>query len=207
MVNPPAKPENPSNPEPSKQPTPAPVEDRFKDYSKEELLKVLLDKDSQLKETVTESMKRKQKIRDMESATNDAEQTRLQEQGKIQEAFDLHKEKTKEFDTLKSYYEKDVATKEAKVQELESKISGDLAAEYGLIKDSLPVETKLEYLTKKLNTGADIRIDSTKGGGGTSSGSPKTFKELTTMSVEDQRRIKKDQPNLYADLLKNINRS
>ena len=172
----------------------------------EELQALIVGKDNRLKDVTAESIKRKEKLREIATNQDDADKKSLEEQNKYKE---LWEKSMAEVNDLKPQIEqlntfKDDVTKreEAKVSELETKLTADEQKEYGLLKETLPVATKIQYLENKLSNRNGINIASTRGNNGTSvTDFPKNNKELFALGTDKMKELKQLNLEKYNEII------
>ena len=172
----------------------------------EELQALIIGKDNRLKDVTAESIKRKEKLREIAATQEEADKTSLIEQNKYKELYDKELLKNQELtpiiEGLNTFKDEVTKREEAKVSELETKLAANEREEYEMLKDSLPVAKKIQYLENKLSNRNGINIASTRGNNGTSvTDFPKNNKELFALGAEKMKELKQQNPEKYLEVM------
>ncbi len=172
----------------------------------EELQALIIGKDNRLKDVTAESIKRKEKLREIATNQEEADKTSLIEQNKYKELYDKELLKNQELtpiiEGLNTFKDEVTKREEAKVSELETKLAANEREEYEMLKDSLPVAKKIQYLENKLSNRNGINIASTRGNNGTSvTDFPKNNKELFELGPEKMKELKQSNPEKYLEVM------
>ena len=179
-----------------------PVNDRYKDLDKEDLLKILARSEDRLHEVNNESKNRKLKLREMESAQEEASKQALLEQNKYKELYDKEVESKKDYEALKTQVDAYNEQMRTEIMELEKKVPENVRKELEILGDMTDAK-KLAWLKFKLESQTGIVHDTSRSASqsGSLSSRPENRRDFFALPQEEKSIFRDKFPTEYKKAL------
>jgi len=165
----------------------------LENLSKEELVKIVHDTRAEAKNRRLNQRDLEDKLKEKEKEAELQKQTELEQKQEFEKLYNEHKEKTKDYDDLKTFKENYIKQSEEKIEKLLPGLSAEEKELYDISAKTMTIEDRMTFIEKLKNK--NVTVDSTQSTG-RASDKQYTKQELLadTKLMAD---VKKNNPTLY----------